>query len=57
MAVSGNQFTRLGASISGVGKKLVILAKEEAVIVESVNSGSMLASQLVRRSMNRFRRR
>ena len=28
MAVSGNQFTRIGAAIAGVAKKLVILAKE-----------------------------
>lgn len=27
MAVSGNQQTRIGASVSGVAKKLVILAK------------------------------
>jgi len=32
MAVSGNQFTRIGASISGVGIKLTINAKAEAAI-------------------------
>jgi hypothetical protein len=34
MAVSGSQFTRIGAYLAGVGKKLVILAKAAALIVD-----------------------
>ena len=34
MAVSGSQFTRIGLYLSGVGKKLVILAKEAGLILE-----------------------
>ena len=30
MAVSGSQLTRIGASLSGVGKKLIITAKADA---------------------------
>jgi len=33
--ISGNQFTRIGAAISGVAKKLVILAKSAFVIMQS----------------------
>jgi len=32
MAVSGSQFTRIGASINGTAKKLTITAKAEAVV-------------------------
>jgi len=35
MAVSGNQLTRIGGYLSGVGKKLTVLAKE----VTSIFSG------------------
>jgi len=31
MAVSGNETTRIGASLHGVGKRLVITAKAETV--------------------------
>lgn len=38
MAVSGNQLTRLGAWLSGVGKKLTILAKSPGVVApQAVN--------------------
>jgi len=52
MAVSGSQFTRIGASISGVGIRLDISPKVEGLEVIVKNRG-MLAAQHVRRKMHR----
>jgi len=54
VATSGTQLTRIGASISGVGIKLVITAKAATVFVAT--SGGMLAAKHVRRAMRRGRR-
>lgn len=47
MALSGSQKTRIGASLSGVAKKLTITAK-----APGVGGGEVLISQT--RSLNRF---
>ena len=36
MAVSGNQLTRIGGSLSGVGRKVTILAKAPSVITTTI---------------------
>ncbi len=46
MAVSGNEFTRIGASLAGVGRRLVILAKgvSTAILYFQINDAILGAT-------------